>query len=76
MLQHHFLCAGITTYKPLKFWGAGPGKKVAVVGLGGLGHMAVKIAVAMGAEVSVLSRGTAKKDAAKKLGAHNFLRHK
>jgi uncharacterized zinc-type alcohol dehydrogenase-like protein len=66
------LCAGITTYKPLKFWGAGPGKKVAVVGLGGLGHMAVKIAAAMGAEVSVLSRGNAKKEAAKKLGAHNF----
>jgi alcohol dehydrogenase (NADP+) len=66
------LCAGITTYRPLKYWKAGPGKKVAVVGLGGLGHMAVKIAKAMGAEVSVLSRGTKKKDAALKLGADNF----
>ena len=50
------LCAGITTYSPLRRWGAGPGKKVAVIGLGGLGHMAVKIAHAMGAEVTVLSR--------------------
>jgi alcohol dehydrogenase (NADP+) len=50
------LCAGITTYAPLRHWGAGPGKKVAVVGLGGLGHMAVKIAQALGAEVSVLRR--------------------
>jgi uncharacterized zinc-type alcohol dehydrogenase-like protein len=66
------LCAGITTYRPLKFWKAGPGKKVGVVGLGGLGHMAVKIAKAMGAEVSVLSRGTKKKEAALKLGADNF----
>jgi uncharacterized zinc-type alcohol dehydrogenase-like protein len=49
------LCAGITTYSPLHRWDAGPGKKVAVVGLGGLGHMAVKIAHAMGAEVTVLS---------------------
>lgn len=67
------LCAGITTYKPLKFWGAGPGKKVAVVGLGGLGHMAVKIAKAMGAEVTVLSRGEQKRDAAKKLGADDYV---
>jgi len=66
------LCAGITTYAPLKRWGAGPGKKVAVVGLGGLGHMAVKIAKAMGAEVSVLSRSTKKKDAALKLGADKY----
>lgn len=55
------LCAGITTYSPLARWGAGPGKNVAVVGLGGLGHMAVKIAVAMGAEVTVLSRTDSKK---------------
>ncbi len=66
------LCAGITTYRPLKHWGAGPGKKVAVIGLGGLGHMAVKIAKAMGAEVTVLSRGTKKKDDALKLGADKF----
>lgn len=66
------LCAGITTYRPLKYWGVGPGKKVAVVGLGGLGHMAVKIAKAMGAEVSVLSRGTKKKADALKLGADKF----
>ena len=50
------LCAGITTYAPLKRWGAGPGRKVAIVGLGGLGHMGVKIAHAMGAEVTVLSQ--------------------
>ncbi len=67
------LCAGITTYKPLKTWGAGPGKKVAVVGLGGLGHMAVKIAKAMGAEVTVLSRGEQKKEAAKQLGADQYV---
>jgi len=63
------LCAGITTYSPLATWGAGPGKKVAVVGLGGLGHMAVKIAVAMGAEVTVLSRTDAKKDDSLAFGA-------
>jgi uncharacterized zinc-type alcohol dehydrogenase-like protein len=54
------LCAGITTYNPLKRWGAGPGTKVAVVGLGGLGHLGVKFAVALGAEVTVLSQSTAK----------------
>ncbi|WP_105565082.1 NAD(P)-dependent alcohol dehydrogenase [Microbacterium halophytorum] len=63
------LCAGITTYSPLARWGAGPGKRVAVVGMGGLGHMAVKIAVAMGAEVTVLSRSDAKKDDALAFGA-------
>ena len=63
------LCAGITTYSPLATWGAGAGKKVAVVGLGGLGHMAVKIAVAMGAEVTVLSRTDAKKDDSLAFGA-------
>ena len=56
------LCAGITTYSPLRHWNAGPGKKVAVVGLGGLGHMAVKIAHAMGAEVTVLSQSLRKQD--------------
>lgn len=67
------LCAGITTYSPLKKWGAGPGKKVAVAGLGGLGHMGVKIAAAMGAEVTVLSTSPSKEADAKKLGAHNFV---
>ena len=67
------LCAGITTYSPLKKWGVGPGKKVAIAGLGGLGHMGVKIAVAMGAEVSVLSTSPSKEEDAKKLGAHKFL---
>ncbi|MCD1268788.1 alcohol dehydrogenase catalytic domain-containing protein [Microbacterium sp. MEC084] len=63
------LCAGITTYSPLAHWNAGPGKRVAVVGLGGLGHMAVKIAAAMGAEVAVLSRSLAKQDDAIAFGA-------
>lgn len=63
------LCAGITTYSPLARWGAGPGKKVAVVGLGGLGHMAVKIAVAMGAEVTTISRTDAKQADALSFGA-------
>jgi uncharacterized zinc-type alcohol dehydrogenase-like protein len=67
------LCAGITTYSPLKKWGAGPGKKVAIAGLGGLGHMGVKIAKAMGAEVTVLSTSPSKEADAKKLGADNFL---
>src|SRR5687768_2392028 len=70
------LCAGITTYSPLKRWGAGPGKKVAVAGLGGLGHMGVKIAVAMGAEVTVLSTSPPKEADARKLGAHKFLNTK
>ncbi|GAB3597532.1 NAD(P)-dependent alcohol dehydrogenase [Microbacterium tumbae] len=63
------LCAGITTYSPLRHWDAGPGTRVAVVGLGGLGHMAVKLAHAMGAEVTVLTRTLAKKDDALALGA-------
>ncbi|UXR64716.1 NAD(P)-dependent alcohol dehydrogenase [Bdellovibrio bacteriovorus] len=66
------LCAGITTYSPLRHWKAGPGKKVAVMGLGGLGHMAVKLAAAMGAEVTVLSSSNKKKDDAHRLGAHNY----
>ncbi|MEO7059929.1 MAG: NAD(P)-dependent alcohol dehydrogenase, partial [Lapillicoccus sp.] len=67
------LCAGITTWEPLKRWGAGPGTKVAVVGLGGLGHMAVKLAVALGADVTVLSRSEAKKDDALGLGAASYV---
>lgn len=66
------LCAGITTYSPLRHWGAGPGKKVAVIGLGGLGHMAVKIAHAMGAEVSVLSHSLNKQADGLKLGADKY----
>ncbi len=66
------LCAGITTYSPLRHWKAGPGKKVGVIGLGGLGHMAVKIAKAMGAEVSVLSRSRTKEADAKRLGAKYY----
>ncbi|QDK42329.1 NAD(P)-dependent alcohol dehydrogenase [Bacteriovorax stolpii] len=67
------LCAGITTYSPLRHWKAGPGKKVAVMGLGGLGHMAVKIASAMGADVTVLSRSESKRKDALDLGANNFI---
>ncbi|MBX7148329.1 NAD(P)-dependent alcohol dehydrogenase [bacterium] len=66
------LCAGITTYSPLVHWKAGPGKKIAVVGLGGLGHMAVKLAKAMGAEVTVLSQSLKKKEDGLRLGASHF----
>ncbi|MXM65045.1 alcohol dehydrogenase catalytic domain-containing protein [Streptomyces sp. HUCO-GS316] len=66
------LCAGITTYSPLKHWNAGPGKKVAVVGMGGLGHMGVKIAHALGAEVTVLSQSLRKKEDGLKLGADHY----
>ncbi|MEV4976716.1 NAD(P)-dependent alcohol dehydrogenase [Streptomyces scopuliridis] len=66
------LCAGITTYSPLRRWNAGPGRRVAVVGLGGLGHLAVKLAHAMGAEVTVLSRTAGKRDDAGRLGARHF----
>src|SRR5690606_24383343 len=66
------LCAGITTYSPLRHWGVKKGDKVAVVGLGGLGHMAVKLAAAMGAEVTMLSRSPEKQKDADALGAHNF----
>ncbi|MDI2131862.1 NAD(P)-dependent alcohol dehydrogenase [Yinghuangia seranimata] len=66
------LCAGITLYSPLKRWGAGPGKKVAVVGLGGLGHMGVKIAAALGAEVTVLSQSLRKQEDGLRLGAEAF----
>ncbi|SDX68114.1 NAD(P)-dependent alcohol dehydrogenase [Paenibacillus sp. PDC88] len=66
------LCAGITTYSPLRRWEAAPGKKVAVVGMGGLGHMAVQIAHAMGAEVTVLSQSLKKKDDGLQLGADSY----
>ena len=66
------LCAGITTYSPLAHWKAGPGTKVAVVGLGGLGHMAVKLAHAMGAEVTVLSHSLSKREDGIRLGADRF----
>ncbi len=66
------LCAGITTYAPLRHWGVGPGRSVAVVGLGGLGHMAVKIAHAMGAEVTVLSQSLKKQEDGLRLGADDY----
>ncbi|MGW5851324.1 NAD(P)-dependent alcohol dehydrogenase [Streptomyces sp. NPDC055254] len=66
------LCAGITLYSPLRHWQAGPGTKVAVVGLGGLGHMGVKIAHALGAEVTVLSQSLRKKEDGLKLGASHY----
>jgi uncharacterized zinc-type alcohol dehydrogenase-like protein len=67
------LCAGITTYSPLRHWKVGTGHKLAVLGLGGLGHMAVKFGVAFGAEVTVLSTSSSKEADAKKLGAHKFV---
>ncbi|MFY0253931.1 NAD(P)-dependent alcohol dehydrogenase [Chitinophaga sp. 30R24] len=66
------LCAGITTYSPLRHWKVGKGHKVAVLGLGGLGHMAVKLAASMGAEVTMLSTSPSKEADAKRLGAHHF----
>lgn len=67
------LCAGITTYSPLKKWNVKKGTRVGVIGLGGLGHMGVKLAVAMGAEVTVISRHKAKEEYAKGLGAKGLL---
>jgi len=67
------LCAGITLYSPLRQWGAGPGMKVGIVGLGGLGHMGVKIAHAMGADVTLISHSPHKETDARALGATNFL---
>jgi alcohol dehydrogenase (NADP+) len=67
------LCAGITTYSPLKHWNVGPGTKVGVVGIGGLGHMAVKIAKAMGAEVIVFTTSESKVEDAKRLGADDVV---
>ncbi|RZB15185.1 NAD(P)-dependent alcohol dehydrogenase [Streptomyces sp. F001] len=66
------LCAGITLYSPLKRWNAGPGKKVAILGMGGLGHMGVKIAHALGAEVTVLSQSLRKQEDGLKLGADHY----
>ena len=66
------LCAGITLYSPLKHWNCGPGKKIAIIGLGGLGHMGVKIAHAMGADVTVLSQSLKKQADGKKLGADHY----
>jgi uncharacterized zinc-type alcohol dehydrogenase-like protein len=66
------LCAGITMFSPLNHWEAGPGKKVAIVGMGGLGHVGVKIAAAMGAEVTVLSQSLSKQDDGLAFGAHHY----
>ena len=66
------LCAGITMYSPLNHWQAGPGKSVAIVGMGGLGHMGVKIAHAMGAEVTVVSQSLSKKDDGLSYGADHY----
>jgi uncharacterized zinc-type alcohol dehydrogenase-like protein len=66
------LCAGITLYSPLAHWKAGPGKKVAIVGMGGLGHMGVKIGAAMGADITVLSQTLSKKEDGLKLGAKDY----
>ena len=66
------LCAGVTTYSPLRQWGVGKGHTLAVVGLGGLGHMAVKIGRALGAEVTVLSRSDSKREDANRLGASEY----
>ncbi|AVS71469.1 hydroxyacid dehydrogenase [Paracidovorax avenae] len=67
------LCAGITTYSPLRQWSAGPGRKVGIVGLGGLGHMGVKIAAAMGAHVVLFTTSDSKREDAKRLGAHEVV---
>jgi uncharacterized zinc-type alcohol dehydrogenase-like protein len=66
------LCAGITLYSPLRHWKAGPGKKIAIVGMGGLGHMGVKLGHAMGAEITVISQTLSKKDEGLKLGATHY----
>ncbi|WP_280486480.1 NAD(P)-dependent alcohol dehydrogenase, partial [Nocardia cyriacigeorgica] len=66
------LCAGITLFSPLRHWQAGPGKKVAIIGMGGLGHVGVKIAAALGAEVTVLSHSLSKQDDGKRFGAHHY----
>ena len=67
------LCAGITTYSPLRHWKVGKGHKIGIIGLGGLGHMAIKFAASFGAEVTVLSTTPNKKEDALKLGAHSFI---
>lgn len=66
------LCAGITLFSPLRHWHAGPGKRVAIIGMGGLGHIGVQIAAAMGAEVTVLSHSLGKQDDGKRFGAHHY----
>ncbi|WP_216897003.1 NAD(P)-dependent alcohol dehydrogenase [Nocardia alni] len=66
------LCAGITLFSPLRHWNAGPGKQVAIVGMGGLGHVGVKLAAAMGAEVTVLSQSLSKQEDGLRLGAHHY----
>jgi uncharacterized zinc-type alcohol dehydrogenase-like protein len=68
------LCAGITTYSPLKTWNAGPGTRLGVLGLGGLGHMAVKLGVALGCDVTVVTRSPSKEEDARRLGAGAVLR--
>lgn len=67
------MCAGITLYSPIKHWEVGPGKKVAVMGLGGLGHMGLKLAAARGADVTVLSHSPGKEKDARSMGAHHFV---
>lgn len=67
------LCAGITTYSPLRYWKVGKGHKIGILGLGGLGHMGVKFAASFGAEVTMLSTSTSKEADARKLGAHHFV---
>jgi len=67
------LCAGITTYSPLRHFNVGPGQRVGVVGLGGLGHMAIKLAASMGAEVTAFSTSKSKEQDARRLGAHEFI---
>ncbi len=66
------MCCGITLFKPLKHWAAGPGKRVAIIGMGGLGHIGVKLAKAMGAEVTVLSRTLAKERDGRRFGADAY----
>lgn len=66
------LCAGITLFSPLRHWHAGPGKRVAIIGMGGLGHIGVKIAAAMGAEVTVLSHSLSKQEDGLRFGAHHY----
>jgi len=67
------LCAGITTYSPLRYAGVGPGTKIGVIGLGGLGHMGVKFAVSFGADVTLISHTPSKQKDAERLGAHDFI---
>ncbi|MFF3571763.1 NAD(P)-dependent alcohol dehydrogenase [Nocardia jiangxiensis] len=66
------LCAGITLYSPLRHWNAGPGKQVAIIGMGGLGHIGVKIAAALGAEVTVLSQSLGKQEDGRRFGAQHY----